>query len=339
MAVTALIGLGLSALSTGMSFSQAAKQKDLARKRDFEAKKAMQKAKELLQVNAYKGIAIPKEAYEMTADILTSTAQLGLSAAQEGDARSLAATAGRIGAGQTRAAEQFRAGLSKDIFDLEKLVAAEDSRLRDIKVGIGLEEVAGAQKASRDAQEASQKALAEGFAGLTSTVGKGIDLIPLYKDTGTTTTDTTLTGDMFETETPSLNMFDKTEGPSLNMFDKSTSGFNIENYGDTSGITDINIPSSSAAMLQAASGTPFIQLQGVNNLIPGVTFAPGKQKTPFAQTRVGQAIGTGLEGLSDFTGIGDAQPFNQSILGQFLQQQFGRRQGGSDVGNFLRTIF
>jgi hypothetical protein len=331
MAVTALIGLGLSALSTGMSFSQAAKQKDLARKRDFEAKKAMQKAKELLQVNAYKGIAIPKEAYEMTADILTSTAQLGLSAAQEGDARSLAATAGRIGAGQTRAAEQFRAGLSKDIFDLEKLVAAEDSRLRDIKVGIGLEEVAGAQKASRDAQEASQKALKEGFAGLTSTVAKGIDLIPLYKDTGTTTTDTTLTGDMFETETPSLNMFDK-----------STSGFDLENYGDTS-FLDTPIPSYANQFalnrIAAASGDPFIKLKGADSLIPGVTFAPGKQKTPFAQTRVGQAIGTGLEGLSDFTGIGDAQPFNQSILGQFLQQQFGRRQGGSDVGNFLRTIF
>jgi hypothetical protein len=313
MAVTALIGLGLSALSTGMSFSQAAKQKDLARKRDFEAKKAMQKAKELLQVNAYKGIAIPKEAYEMTADILTSTAQLGLSAAQEGDARSLAATAGRIGAGQTRAAEQFRAGLSKDIFDLEKLVAAEDSRLRDIKVGIGLEEVAGAQKASRDAQEASQKALKEGFAGLTSTVAKGIDLIPLYKDTGTTTTDTTLTGDMFETETPSLNMFDK-----------STSGFDLENYGDTS-FLDTPIPSYAN--------------QFALNRIAAASGDPGKQKTPFAQTRVGQAIGTGLEGLSDFTGIGDAQPFNQSILGQFLQQQFGRRQGGSDVGNFLRTIF
>jgi len=331
MAVTALIGLGLSALSTGMSFSQAAKQKDLARKRDFESKKAMQKAKELLQVNAYKGIAIPKEAYEMTADILTSTAQLGLSAAQEADTRSLAATAGRISTAQTRAAEQFRAGLSKEIFDLEKLVAAEDSRVRDIEVGIGLEEVAGTQKAARDAEEASQKALAEGFAGLTSTVGKGIDLIPLYKDTGTTTTDTTVTGDMFETETPSLNMFDK-----------STSGFDLENYGDTS-FLDTPIPRYADQFalnrIAAASGDPFIKLKGADSLISGVTFAPGKQKTPFAQTRVGQAIGTGLEGLSDFTGIGDAQPFNQSILGQFLQQQFGRRQGGSDVGNFLRTIF
>ena len=327
----AIVGTGISAATTGMSFSQAAKQKDLARKRDFEAKKAMQKAKDLLQVNAYKGIAIPKEAYEMTADILTSTAQLGLSAAQEADARSLAATVGRIGAGQTRAAEQFRAGLSKDIFDLEKLVAAEQSRLRDIEVGIGLEEVAGAQKASRDAEEASQKALKEGFAGLTSTVGKGIDLIPLYKDTGTTTTDTTLTGDMFETETPSLNMFDK-----------STSGFDLENYYDTS-FLETPIPSANQFALNRiadASGDPFIKLKGADNLIPGVTFAPGKQKTPFAQTRVGQAIGTGLEGLSDFTGIGDAQPFNQSILGQFLQQQFGRRQKGDEsvVGNFLRDI-
>lgn len=312
MAIPALIGLGLSALSTGMSFSQAAKQKDLARKRDFEAKKAMQKAKELLQVNAYKGIAIPKEAYEMTADILTSTAQLGLSAAQEADARSLAATVGRIGAGQTRAAEQFRAGLSKDIFDLEKLVAAEESRRGDIEIGIGLEEVAGAQKAAREAEQASQKALKEGFAGLTSTVGKGIDLIPLYKDTGAPSPQQ-LTGDMFETEAPSL------------MTSAPESGFTKATEIDTSGITDVNIPSSSAAILQAASGNPFIELQGISNLIPGVTLSPGKQ-----ETRVGQAIRTGLEGLSDFTGIGDAQPFNQSILGQFLQQQFGRRP---------RTIF
>ena len=130
------------------------------------------------------------------------------------------------------------------------------------------------------------------------------------------------------------------------MFDKSTSAFDLEKYMDIIGVDtsflEEPIPNYAnefaLSRIAAASGDPFIKLKGADSLIPGVTFAPGKQKTPFAQTRVGQAIGTGLEGLSDFTGIGDAKPFNQSILGQFLQQQFGKRQGGSDVGNFFRDF-
>jgi len=91
----AIVGTGLSAATTGASFLQAAKQKDLQRKAEYEAKKSMEDARRALEKNFYEGLSIPKEAYEISKEVLKTTGEMGITAAQEADPRQLAATVGR----------------------------------------------------------------------------------------------------------------------------------------------------------------------------------------------------------------------------------------------------
>ena len=70
--------------------------------------------------------------------------------------------------------------MSKELSDLEKLSAKEDSRLRDVGVQLDLAEAEGAQAAAAAAQEASAQSMQQGFQGLTSLADQGTDMIPLF---------------------------------------------------------------------------------------------------------------------------------------------------------------
>jgi hypothetical protein len=66
------------------------------------------------------------------------------------------------------------------MMDLEKLSAAEDSRLKDIKTQLALDEAEGAQQASAMYEERAQQAKKNAIQGVTSMLTQAAKLAPLY---------------------------------------------------------------------------------------------------------------------------------------------------------------
>lgn len=184
----AVVGLAATATTTGMSFAQASKQKKLQRQAEAEADKAMREARKKLEVNFYEQLGIQKEPYELQREALLQQGAMGIEAGREGDVRGAAATVGRVQMAQQEAQGAIRSAMGQELTDLEKLVAAEESRLRDVGVGLDLEEVAGAQLAAANAQEMRAQAIQQGMQGITSLGQQVVSLAPLYEKTKTPTT-------------------------------------------------------------------------------------------------------------------------------------------------------
>lgn len=175
----AVIGITATVAGTGMSFAQANRQKKLQKQAEADAQKAMQEARKKLEVNYYDELAVQKEPYELEREALLSAGAQAIQAGVESE-RGAAATAGRVQMAMNEAQAGIRTAQGKEMADLAKLSAAEESRLRDIGVQLDMEEAAGAQLASRDAQEARAAYMAQGFEGLTSAVQQGVAAAPLY---------------------------------------------------------------------------------------------------------------------------------------------------------------
>ena len=185
MAVTTSVvigaaGLAVSAASAGKSFYDAAQSKDAAAKAQAEAGIAMAAARSKLDKNFYEQIGIPKEAYMLQSEAALSAGAQAIQAGAESE-RGIAATAGRIQAQQNEAQAGIRTDMGNTMLELDKLTAQEDSRLRDVGVGIDLAEAGGAQMAARDATEAAAAQTAQGFASVTSGVQQGLEMVPLYQ--------------------------------------------------------------------------------------------------------------------------------------------------------------
>jgi hypothetical protein len=175
----AIGGLAVSAASTGMSFAQANKQKKLQKQAQAEADQAMAEARKKLEVNYYDQLGIAKEAYELEREAGLSAGAQAIQAGVESD-RGSAATAGRVMMAQNEMQAGQRTAMAKELTDLQKLSAEEDSRLRDVGVQLDLGEVEGAQQAAADAQQARTAAISQGMQSATSTLQQGIQLAPLY---------------------------------------------------------------------------------------------------------------------------------------------------------------
>ena len=179
--IAAAAGLAATAAGTGASFLQARKQKKAASAAASKAAESMLKARERLEVNYFDALAIQKEPYEQEREALLSQGAMGMQAGVEGAQRGAAATAGRIQAAQAQAQAGVRTAMGQELLGLEKLSAEEDARLRDMQAQLDLEEVAGAQMAQANAEEARQKAISEGIQGAVSTVGQAAAMVPLYQ--------------------------------------------------------------------------------------------------------------------------------------------------------------
>ena len=176
----AIGGLAVSAATTGASFAQASKQRKMQRQAEAEADKALQEAKQKLDVNFYEQLGINKEAYELEREALLSSGAQAIEAGVESE-RGAAATAGRVQMAQQQGQAGVRTAMSQELQNLDKLVAGEESRLRDSKVGLDLAEAQGAQLAARDAAEAAAASTAQGMAGLQSLGQQAIQMAPLYE--------------------------------------------------------------------------------------------------------------------------------------------------------------
>lgn len=177
--IAAGIGLAATAGGTAMSFIQAGKQRRLQQQAEQDAAKAMADARKKLEVNYYEALGIQKEPYELERQALISAGAQAIEAGRESE-RGAAAVAGRVQMAQQEGQAAIRTAMGKELTELEKATAMEESRLRDIGVQLDLEEAEGAQMAAAQAQEAAQKAIAEGIQGATSFIGQAAAMAPLY---------------------------------------------------------------------------------------------------------------------------------------------------------------
>ena len=179
MGVATSIAIGTTLASAGASFAQASKQRKLQRQAQSDAEQAMAAARGKLDVNFAEQMAIKKEAYDLERQaMLVQGAQLTQAGIES--ERGAAATAGRVFAAQQLGQQQIRSAMADELTNIEAAVLEEESRLRDLGVGLDLEEVAGQQMRAADAQRAAAAATQEGIRGAISAVGMGIQAIPLY---------------------------------------------------------------------------------------------------------------------------------------------------------------
>lgn len=178
----AVASIGVSAAGAGASFVQAGKQRQLQQKAEAEASRTLEEARKKLDVNFYEQLGINKEAYELEREAMLVQGAQAIDAAVESE-RGAAATAGRVQLAQQEGQAGVRTAMAQDVMGLNKLVAGEESRLRDAKVNLDLAEAQGAQLAARDAQQAAAASFGQGMAGVQSVAQQGLQMVPLYQKT------------------------------------------------------------------------------------------------------------------------------------------------------------
>lgn len=163
-----------------MSFKQAGDAKAKAADASRAADEAIAEAKKNLDVNFYDALSIQKEPYELQREALLAQGAEAVRAAQEGDQRGVGATVGRTLMAQNEAQAGVRTAMGKELTDLEKLSAAEDSRLRDVGAQISMEEAAGAQLARANFENLAGRAETQGMQGLVNAGQSLASSVPLY---------------------------------------------------------------------------------------------------------------------------------------------------------------
>jgi len=179
-AVSAGVGIATTAGTTAMSFVQAGKQRKLKRQAEDDAAEAMAAARKKLDVNFYEQLAINKEPYELAREASLVQGAEALQAGVEGEQRGAGAVAGRIQMAQNQQQGSIRSAMGQELAGLEKATAAEESRLRDMGVGLDLSEAQGAQLAARDAQEAANLATKQGMEGVKQFGSEVAKALPLF---------------------------------------------------------------------------------------------------------------------------------------------------------------
>ena len=177
-AIAAIGGAVSTALTTGFSIGDMRRMRKLQKESDADALKFRQEADKFLEVNVYDQLGVQMKPYEIERDALASVGAQSIEAARESE-RGMGSV-GRIYAGYSDAIRDIQTRQGQEMADLEKLSAAEDSRLKDIKTQLALDEAEGAQQASAMYEERAQQAKKNAIAGGISMLGQAAKLAPLY---------------------------------------------------------------------------------------------------------------------------------------------------------------
>jgi len=166
-----------SAAGTAVNLSNASKQRKAQQKAEAAASKALDSAREKLEVNYMKGLSIQKEPYELEREAALSGLGQIVQAGQEGEQRGAGVTAGRAAALNQAQQAQTRAAMGRELSGLQKAAAQEESRLQNLRVGLDVKEVEGQQAAAQQAAQnraAFQGQAMQGIAKMGSIVGEQI---------------------------------------------------------------------------------------------------------------------------------------------------------------------
>ena len=183
--VTAIAGVAISIATTAMSFAEKKKAENRKREAEAAAERKMEEARKKLSVNYADELSIAKEPYQREREAMLAQGANIMDAAVESE-RGGGASAGRLLAAQQEGQGQIRDAQSVDLFNLEAAQAEEDSRLRDINVDMDLNQIAGAQAAAAEAQDAANVAKQQAIQGIGSVAQQAMSFAPLYaKSSGT----------------------------------------------------------------------------------------------------------------------------------------------------------
>ncbi len=188
-----LIGsLAISAASAGMSFAQASKQNKLRKKAEDEAAKKMDSARKRLEKNFMESLSIPTKAYEAQNEAILVAGSQAMDAAREGSQRGVGTVAQNVLNFEQDKLRETSIRQEQQLFNLEAATAEEESRLRDARANLDLQEAEGAQMAAADAAEARNAAIQAGISSVTDMAQTGLQAGALYK------TDKKLQGDVLQ---------------------------------------------------------------------------------------------------------------------------------------------
>lgn len=177
----AAIGSAAASLgSAGASFAQAAKQKRQMREAEEAAAKYMDDARKKFSVNFAEQLQVPLEGYEMASDLNRQAVGQNIEALRESGQRAILGGVAGLQQQAQVGAEQLRMGMQQDLYERNKMIAAEDSRLRDIQADIDLDEAAGAQQAAADAQALRAQSIESAFGGLQGAMSTIYEASDLY---------------------------------------------------------------------------------------------------------------------------------------------------------------
>ncbi len=176
----AIAGLVIAAGTTTMSFIGAGKQKRKEEAAARSASLAMAEVEKELTKNEMKALAIQQEPYEQMQDTLGVQIKTEMQAIREGDQRGILGGSQRVQEGTVQASGAIRTAQGKEMSELDKLVADEETRKGDIRMQIKLGEAAGAQQAAAQAADARTQLNQQALIGLGSTVSQGLQMLPTY---------------------------------------------------------------------------------------------------------------------------------------------------------------
>jgi hypothetical protein len=177
--IAAAAGLAATAGSTVSSFAQAGKQRNLQKKAEAEAERAMAEAKKELSINYSAALGIQKEPYQLEREALISAGAQAIEAGREGE-RGVAETAGRVFALQQQGQQQIASEMGQELTALDKATATEAANLRTQRANLNLAEVEGAQTAAANAEQMGNAFTKDALAGVASTVQQAASFVPLY---------------------------------------------------------------------------------------------------------------------------------------------------------------
>ena len=228
---SAIVATVATVATTATSFAVMAEEDQKKRLAEEAAANLMEKASKKLDVNYYEQLNIEKEAYEVARRNLLAQGATATETLREGDPRALAAGVGRVQLAQQMGQEKVSLAQQQEQSQLDKLVAGEESRLRDLQTQLDLQGAIGAQQASADAERASQMALQQGMAGVVAVGGQVAGMVDLYQKTP---------------EARSLNQFDRAYG-------KQYSGQTSQDYMSQLDPNTLSLNDNQRAMLGKTS--------------------------------------------------------------------------------------
>ena len=178
--ILAASALALSAGTTAVSGIQANKQRKLGEQAEAEADKFMESARSELDVNSYDELSLNQNQYNKERASLDKLGQLTVEANANSD---------RPGTNTQNIINSLSDAQSKitdrevnELQDLDLVQAEEDSRLKDIGIQLDLGEVAGAQKAAADAEEAAAAYKKQFLSSLPQTAMSAVSMaVPLFQ--------------------------------------------------------------------------------------------------------------------------------------------------------------
>lgn len=180
--------IGASLAGSGMSFVQSAQASRSMEKARVDAERAITEARRQLSENTMAGLELPMEQYEIERDLLRQSTAGIIDAAMQSE-RGVAPAATRIAMEANRQGRGISADTANRLYQLDRAKAIEQARLNSQIAEISKAEAEGAQLAVRDLAELRNKAMTEGFAGVSNALASGLTYMENY-DPSVSTVDT-----------------------------------------------------------------------------------------------------------------------------------------------------